>query len=611
MSEPTALAELPRPSAVSSPAERRSTPARDWMRALEATAHIGDEPTRTLPAVIGELARRFGDKTALLSDRETMSFSELAQRMNRYARWALAEGIGPAAPVCLLMPNRPEYLAIWLGIAKVGGVVALLNTNLTGAALAHCIAVAAPGHLIVAAELAPAFAEAAPHLAAPPKVWLHGEATLPAARIDLIVDTLEGGELTALERREPELADRALCIYTSGTTGLPKAANVSHHRIMMWSAWFAGLADITADDRMYDCLPMYHSVGGIVAIGAALLNGGSVAIQERFSAHQFWDDVARWDCSLFQYIGELCRYLTAAPPQPAERAHRLRLACGNGLAAEVWAAFQQRFAIPRILEFYAATEGNFSLYNVEGKIGAIGRTPGFLMARNPVALVRFDFDAGRPLRGADGFCVRCAVDEPGEAIGRISSGGRDLSARFEGYTSAADTEKKILRNVFAPGDAYMRSGDLMRLDAQGFYSFVDRIGDTFRWKGENVATLEVASALCACPGVAEAVVYGVAVPGAEGRAGMALLGVEGRLDLVALARHMRALPDYARPVFLRVRATIETTATFKHKRQDLIEEGFDPARVADPLHVFDRARDTYVPLDGERYARVQRGAMRL
>ena len=611
MSGSTLLAEAPGPAATPPPAARRSTPARDWMRALEATARIADSPTRTLPVVIGELGRKLGDKPALLSDRETMSFSALAQRMNRYSRWALAQGIGPAAPVCLLMPNRPEYLAIWLGVTQVGGVVALLNTNLTGSALAHCIAVAAPSHIIVAAELALAFTTAAPHLTAAAKIWLHGQAGLAAARIDLAVDALEGGDLSENERREPRLEDRALCIYTSGTTGLPKAANVSHHRIMMWSAWFAGLADVTADDRMYDCLPMYHSVGGIVAIGSALVNGGSVAIQERFSARQFWNDVARWDCSLFQYIGELCRYLAAAPPHPAERAHHLRLACGNGLAADVWPAFQQRFAIPRILEFYAATEGNFSLYNVEGKIGVIGRTPGFLMARNPVALVRFDFDVGRPLRGADGFCVRCAVDEPGEAIGRISRDGRDLSARFEGYTSAADTEKKILRDVFAPGDAYMRSGDLMRLDAQGFYSFVDRIGDTFRWKGENVATLEVASLLCACPGVVEAVVYGVAVPGAEGRAGMAMLGVAGGLDLTALASHLRALPDYARPVFLRVRRTIETTATFKHKRQDIIEEGFDPGRIADPLYVFDRAQDAYVVLDSKRFTRIINGAIRL
>jgi fatty-acyl-CoA synthase len=592
-------------------ADRQSTPARDWMRALEASAQAASDPARTLPIVIGELAQEFGEKLALLSDRETMSFAALAQRMNRYSRWALTQGVAPGDVVCLLMPNRPEYLAIWLGVTQVGGVVALLNTNHTGAALAHCIAIADPSHVIIASELAPAFGSAAPHLVDKPKIWLHGEVDFPAARIDAAVDSLDGGELPVGERRDVRHADRALCIYTSGTTGLPKAANVSHHRILMWSYWFAGLADISPDDRLYDCLPMYHSVGGIVAIGSALVRGGSVVVQERFSARQFWDDVTRWDCTLFQYIGELCRYLAAAPAHPAERAHRLRLACGNGMAADVWPAFQTRFAVPRILEFYAATEGNFSLYNVEGKVGAIGKIPGFLLGRNPIALVKFDFAAERPLRGADGFCLRCGPNEPGEAIGRISQDGRDLSARFEGYTEAADTNKKILRDVFAPGDAYMRSGDLMRIDEQGFYYFVDRIGDTFRWKGENVATLEVASALCACPGVLEAAVYGVAVPGAEGRAGMALLGVEGGLDLAELARHLRALPEYARPVFLRVSGRFETTATFKHKKQDLVRQGFDPCAVADPLYVFDRVKGAYVALDRERYADIESGAMRL
>ena len=482
------------------------------------------------------------------------------------------------------MPNRPEYLAIWLGITQVGGIVALLNTNLTGAALAHCIAVAAPSHVIVASELAQAFRSAAPLLAISPKIWLHGGSDATATQIDAAIDAQDGDALSDVEARVVRHADRALCIYTSGTTGMPKAANVSHHRIMMWSHWFAGLADIRPDDRMYDCLPLYHSVGGIVATGAALVSGGSVVVQERFSARQFWDDIVRWDCTLFQYIGELCRYLNAAPPHPGEQAHRLRLACGNGMSAEVWRAFETRFAIPRVLEFYAATEGNFSLYNVEGKIGAIGKVPAFLMARNPIALVKFDFDSEGPLRGADGFCIRCQANEPGEAIGRIARESGDLSSRFEGYTSAEDSEKKILRDVFAPGDAYMRSGDLMRIDEQGFYYFVDRIGDTFRWKGENVATLEVAAALSGCPGVAEAAVYGVAIPGVEGRAGMALLGVEGELDLPELALRLRALPDYARPVFLRLRRELELTATFKHKKHDLAKEGFDPDRVADPLY---------------------------
>jgi fatty-acyl-CoA synthase len=593
----------------SGPPDRRSTPARAWMRALEATARIADNPTRTLPTVVAELGKRFGDRPALLSDRETMSFAALAQRMNRYSRWALAQGVGPGATVCLLMPNRPEYLAIWLGITGVGGIVALLNTNLTGQALAHCIATAAPAHIIAAAELAPSLDAATPFLSEMPKIWWHGETGAPGARIDLSVDA-QSGDDPIVGGEPPRHEDRALLIYTSGTTGLPKAAHVSHHRIMMWSHWFAGLADISPDDRMYDCLPLYHSVGGVVATGAALVAGASVVIQDRFSARQFWDDIARWNCTLFQYIGELCRYLNAAPPHPAERAHRLRLACGNGMNADVWRVFEKRFALPHILEFYAATEGNFSLYNVEGKVGAIGRIPAFLMARNPIELVRFDFEKDAPLRGPDGFCIRCARNEPGEAIGRIARDGQDLSARFEGYTNRADTEKKILRDVFSPGDAYMRSGDLMRIDEQGFYYFVDRIGDTFRWKGENVSTQEVASVLCTYPGIAEAAVYGVAIPGAEGRAGMALLAADEALDLAALVKHLRALPDYARPLFLRLGAKLETTATFKHKKHDLANEGFDPSRIADPLYLFDRGKGAYVALDAELFAKIAAGAIR-
>ncbi|HLJ72433.1 MAG TPA: long-chain-acyl-CoA synthetase, partial [Roseiarcus sp.] len=515
-------------------------------------------------------------------------------------------------PVCLLMPNRPDYVAIWLGVTQIGGVVALLNANLSGAALAHCVDAAAPRHIIVAGELAERFAEAAPHLKTRPRLWLHGDADLAGPRLDEMIERLDGGPLNPSERRAITLADRALLIYTSGTTGLPKAAHVSHHRIMMWSRWFAAVLDVGANDRMYDCLPLYHSVGGVVAIGSALVNGGSAVVAERFSARQFWDDVARWECTLFQYIGELCRYLLAAPPHRAEKGHRLRAACGNGLSADVWEAFQARFAVGRIVEFYAATEANFSLTNVEGKVGAIGRLPGFLAAQSRIALVRFDVAKGEPARGPDGFCIRAARGEAGEAIGRISAGAGDLAGRFEGYTNAAETEKKILRNVFAPGDAWLRSGDLMRMDGEGFYYFVDRVGDTFRWKGENVSTLEVANALRTCPGVADAAVYGVVVPGAEGRAGMALVASDGKLDLDRLRRAMaEALPLYARPLFLRIRPEIEITATFKHQKQALARDGFDPARIADPLYVFDREKDAYVALDQEVFAAIASGAMRL
>src|SRR6185312_15812830 len=258
----------------------------------------------------------------------------------------------------------------------------------------------------------------------------------------------------------------------------------SHHRLMQWSHWFAGLMGITPADRLYDCLPMYHSVGGVVATCATLVGGGAVVVRERFSASRFWQDVREERCTIFQYIGELCRYLTASPAGPGDEAvHSLRLACGNGLRGEVWKEFQSRFRIPQILEYYAATEGTFSLYNCEGRVGSIGRIPPFLSHRYPVALVRSDPASGAPVRDAEGRCIPCDPGEAGEAIGQIALCAGSPGARFEGYADAEATRRKVLRDVFQPGDAWYRTGDLMSRDAQGFYYFVDRIGDTFRWKG--------------------------------------------------------------------------------------------------------------------------------
>ncbi|HSS13959.1 MAG TPA: long-chain-acyl-CoA synthetase, partial [Rhizomicrobium sp.] len=484
-----------------------------------------------------------------------------------------------------------DYLAIWLGVTRIGGIAALLNTNLKGEALAHCIRVAAPRHLIASESLAEDIATDA-------TIWRHGPA------FNDLLESFSDAGLTAEEQREVTLNDRALLIYTSGTTGLPKAAHVSHRRVMSWTHWFAGMTGAGPTDRLYNCLPMYHSVGGVVASGAVLVGGGAVILREKFSARAFWQDVTESGATIFQYIGELCRYLLAGEGDVP--AHTLRLAVGNGLSGDVWEAFQQRFAIPQVLEFYAATEGNFSLYNVEGKVGAIGRIPGFLAHRFPTAIVKFDAATGLPARGPDGLCMAVARGETGEAIGKIAGG----AARFEGYTDTAATEKKILRDVFQSGDAWVRSGDLMRQDAQGFFYFMDRIGDTFRWKGENVATTEVAAAAASAPGVKAANIYGVAVEGHGGRCGMAALEVADDFDLVAFRAHMAAcLPAYARPVFLRIVDSLAITETFKQKKQLLAQDGLDPAATPDPLYA--DCGEGYVRLDAALYARINSGLIRL
>jgi fatty-acyl-CoA synthase len=586
--------------------------ARAWLRALKLTAPIARNRDRIFPTLIDELAARLGDTPALLSDRECLTYRALAERSNQYARWALNQGLAKGDAVCLMMGNRPEYMAIWLGITRIGGVVALINTNLVGPSLAHCMNIVSPKHVIVSAELVDALTTALPNLTAAATIWVHGASDSSFRRIDGDLERHRGEMLSIAERRPLNIEDRALYIYTSGTTGPPSAANVSHARLMQWSHWFAGMMDARPTDRMYDCLPMYHSVGGVLAPGAILTAGGSVVIREKFSASQFWSDVIRWDCTLFQYIGELCRYLLHAAPSTDDTAHRIRMACGNGLRPDVWDKFKSRFRIPEILEFYAATEGGVSLFNVEGECGAIGRVPPYLAHRFSPTLIQFDVEKCEPVRNEHRFCIRCAPNEVGEAIGRVLDDPSNVGSRFEGYTGKEASERRILRDVFEPGDVWVRTGDLMRKDERGFFYFVDRIGDTFRWKGENVATFEVSEALCAFPGVKQANAYGVTIPGADGRAGMATLVIEQEFDLPALRAHLiNRLPPYARPLFLRIRNEMDVTGTFKYTKSDLARQGYDPAATADVLYFNHPERQAFVPLDQALYDRIQAGEIRL
>ena len=586
---------------------------RGALRALKMTTPIAKNRTRVFPNVIEELAEKFGDAPALISDRERLSYRMLAERSNRYARWALSQNLAKGDTVCLLMPNRPEYMAAWLGITRAGGVAALLNTNLIGPSLAHCIDIVQPKFIIAATELAPTLASAMPHLKSKAQIWAHGDGT-NHPRVDSAIETIPGDPLAASERRELNIDDRALFVYTSGTTGMPKAANINHYRVMLASCGFSGVMDTKPTDRMYDCLPMYHTAGGVVATGAVLMNGGSVVLREKFSAREFWDDIARYECTIFQYIGELCRYLVQAPANINETRHKIRLACGNGLRPDLWEEFKRRFRIPHILEFYGATEGNVNIFNFEGKPGAVGRIPWFVAHRFPTAVVKFDVEHQKPVRNEEGFCVRCDVNEPGEVIGKIMSKASRPGNRFEGYAAKSENENKILRDVFKTGDAWFRTGDLMRKDERGYFYFVDRIGDTFRWKGENVSTSEVAEAMNVFPGVKDANVYGVQIPGREGRAGMAAIVCdrERMCDLTALHAHLNShLPEYARPLFLRIQNEIEVTGTFKQKKVDLVREGFDPAAISDPVYFNDPQARAFVRLDPTLYQRIGSGQVRV
>jgi fatty-acyl-CoA synthase len=581
-----------------------------WIRALSAVKILDQAPTVTLPALLNGLAETYGEAIALLGEGQEFSYRALATRANRIARWAIAQGLAKGEVVALLMPNCPDYVATWLGLTRAGCVVALINTNHVGDALLHSLRVARATHIIVDSSFAPTLTAIADKLTLDTGIWGQGEASAPWPSFEDALAACDDAPVPASEIALPKQRDTALLIYTSGTTGAPKAARVTHGRIVEWSFWFAGMMDARAEDRLYDCLPLYHSTGGVVAIGAMLVRGGSVLIRARFSASRFWDDVVEGGCTIFQYIGELCRYLVASKPHPREHEHRLRLACGNGLQREPWVAFAERFAVPQILEFYAATEGSVSLYNCEGKPGAIGRVPPFLAQRFPVALIRCDTETGTPLRDEAGRCIPCGPDEIGEAIGRVLDTAATPARQFDGYTDNVASEKKLLSEVFTPGDRWFRTGDLMRKDASGYFTFVDRIGDTFRWKGENVATTEVAGVIRAHAGIADAVVYGVTVPHHEGRAGMATITTADGFDLAALWSHLdRALPAYAQPLFLRIASGLDQTGTFKLTSTKLAREGY--AGSEDIVWFNDRAARGFVACDEALKQAIEKGEKRL
>jgi fatty-acyl-CoA synthase len=597
---------------VTQPGDVDSKFARDaWLRALAKTATIGDQGV-TLPELIARLSLEFDAAPALASTEASMTYRQLGIRCNQYSRWGVSKGLKSGDVVSLLMANCAEYLPIWLGLTRIGVVVALVNSQLAGDVLAHSINIVDPRYLIVGADLAPRIAAIRPHLPASLACRVFGSSTVDLKPMEPELATLAGEPLLSSECAAPSIDATALYIYTSGTTGLPKAAKVSHYRLMQWSHWFAGMMDTRPSDRMFNCLPLYHSVGGVVATFATLVSGGTVVIRRRFSASDFWRDVRDERCTLFQYIGELCRYLVNTPYQPIEIEHSLRMACGNGLRPEVWEPFKARFRIPRILEYYASTEGNFSLYNCEGQPGAIGRIPPFLSSRLPVALLRFDLETSEPRRNADGFCERCLPNEIGEAVGMMPAAEGQRAGRFEGYADSQASARKVLRSVFQEGDFWYRTGDLMRRDERGFYYFVDRVGETYRWKGENVSTAEVLTALTASRGVIDGVVYGLMVPGADGRAGTAALVVNGEFDLAAFRAEIATrLPPYARPVFLRIVTALEATATFKPRKQDLVQAGFDPGRVSDPLFFDDSRSQRYVPLDAALFAAISSGELKI
>ncbi len=514
--------------------------------------------------VFQERAARYADRVFIKFGDEQLTYQQANETVNRYAVVLSARGVGHGDVVGIMLRNSPEAVLLMLAVVKCGAVAGMLNYHQKGKVLAHSIGLLGAKAVVAESDLIDVINQS------------HAEAT-GLMTVDELQRLAETAPTTNPVTTAAVLAkDKAFYIFTSGTTGMPKASVMTHYRWLRALAGFGGLGmRLTSDDTLYCCLPLYHNNALTVAVSSVLNSGATLALGKSFSASKFWDEIIRYQATAFVYIGEICGYLLNQPPKETDRQHKVRVIAGNGLRPAIWDEFTERFGIERVCEFYAASEGNTAFVNVLNVDKTTGICP------TPVAFVEYDPETGEPLRDDKGRVRKVKTGEPGLLISKVSN-----LQPFDGYTDKEASEKKLVRNAFRDGDVWFNTGDLMRSQGFGHAAFTDRLGDTFRWKGENVATTEVEAAVQTDPQVEECTVFGVEVPGAGGRAGMAAIQLkEGtEFDGNSLAKAVyEHLPGYAVPLFVRVVESLAHTSTFKSQKVDLRKEGYGP-EVEDPIY---------------------------
>uniref|UniRef100_A0A8C1NIL4 long-chain-fatty-acid--CoA ligase n=1 Tax=Cyprinus carpio TaxID=7962 RepID=A0A8C1NIL4_CYPCA len=581
------------------------------------TKYLKSKPFYTLLDRFLDSVRKNPHKAFIRFQDETYSYAQTDKQSNKIARSLLKHAdLHEGDTVALLLGNEPMFLWMWLALAKIGCSAALLNHNIRSKSFLHCFTCCGATVLIAGAELQDAVEEVLPALREQGiSVYILTDHVTTEGLESLTDKIAQASDepIPADLRANITLSSPAVYIYTSGTTGLPKAAVIAQLRL--WAmANFPSICGVTSDDVVYVCLPLYHSAGFAIGFGGAIERGATVVVKSKFSSSQFWDDCRKYNVTVIQYIGETMRYLCNTPKVfehfKNDQVHNVRMAIGNGIRPEVWRTFIRRFGNVDIKEFYGATEGTLGFLNYAGKIGAVGRVNYFHKKIYPYALVKFDQEQEEPVRNAEGFCIEVAQGETGLLVSKITQ-----KARFAGYArDPKQTEKKKLYNVFEKGDVYFNSGDLFRTDHENFIYFQDRVGDTFRWKGENVSTNEVSDILTMAASIEEANVYGVTVQGYEGRTGMATITLkkDHQFEPDAIFSHMTTyLPSYARPRFIRIQDCLAVTCTFKQLKGKLVEEGFNPAVITDPLFVLDETVKSYSPLTRDTYQSILDGHFRL
>ncbi|MDF1822929.1 MAG: long-chain-acyl-CoA synthetase [Alcanivoracaceae bacterium] len=550
---------------------------------------------------------------AVMYEDTQLTYSQFNAWANRIADYLASIGLKKGDSIALDMENRPEMLATVVACGKLGVCAALINTSQRGKVLTHSFNLVKPKAAIIGAELVDAVEEVRDDLELDSDRFfyfadqdtLEDAGTAPEGYKNLAEMIKDCSSENPDSVNKIRLTDPLFYIYTSGTTGLPKAVVFNHGR--WWKAYGAfGFSAVRLEkhDRMYCTLPFYHATGMVICWGSAIAAGAGLVIARKFSASRFWDDIRHYECSAFGYVGELCRYLHEQPEKPNDKDNKIKVIVGNGLRPGIWKDFKARFGIDRVVELYASSEGNVAFTNVFNFDNTVGFSP------VSYAIVKYDKEKEEPVRDSNGRMIKVGKGESGLMIGEITD-----KTPFDGYTDKEKTEKSILRDVFAKGDAWFNTGDMMRDIGFRHAQFVDRLGDTFRWKGENVSTTEVEQIMDGFDGIAETVVYGVEIPNTNGRAGMAQVRLQGDhtdFDYKGLCQYLaRELPPYAVPVFLRINEdAMETTGTFKHQKNKLKEQKYDLAQQDNPVYVLLPGESCYQLLTAEIQQNIDNGQYR-
>ncbi|HPJ34464.1 MAG TPA: long-chain-acyl-CoA synthetase [Spirochaetota bacterium] len=564
-------------------------------------------------SIIEEQALKYNNKPLILFEDREISYSEFNETANRYAHFFLKRGFIKGDTVALLMDNRPEFLIIHAGLAKIGVVPALVNNNIKGQILAHAVNIADARALIIGHEYLNEIVKIKKDI----KLKKPGLFLIECE--DKKVKIPKGFEdLTPFLDKEPvsnpvikppiNSKDTLEYIYTSGTTGMPKATELKHQKWIQLGYAAGGFSlRAISDDVQYMCLPLYHNSGINIAWPTTVMHGGTFAMRRKFSASAFWDDVRKYNATLFIYIGELCRYLNNQPPKDNDSDNPLKFILGNGMRGDYWVEFKERFKIEKIIEVYGATEGVGALNNLKGIPGMIGRLTAATIRMGEV--VKYDIEKDEIIRDEKGYAIKCKPGETGLFLAAINN-----TNPFSGYkNNKKATNSKIIENVLKKGDAYFISGDLFKLHKKDYVSFVDRLGDTFKWKGEVVSTNEVSDTISRFGAFEDCNVYGVSVNKTEGRAGMAALTLlpGKKFDANSFSKFIvENLPIYARPYFLRMRKEKDATTSFKQVKSYLQSEGFNPALIKDPLYFFEPVNQKYIKLTPKVYTDIEKGMYR-